>query len=72
MMDLAAALTNLQHGRTVGDVQIAVAKKMLDVQRADGAVALQLLQAAGKTADSAGDALVAAATGLGGQIDAYG
>ena len=71
-MELAVALTNLQQARTIGDVQIAVAKKMLDVQRADGAAALQLLEAAGETSGDAGDALVAAATGLGGQLDTYG
>ena len=50
---------------------MAVAKKMLDMQQFQGDAAVKLIQAASKSMNGAGDALVAAATGLGGQIDTY-
>lgn len=52
-------------------VQISVARKILDMQQLQGDAAVKLIQAAGQTAGNAGDALVAAATGLGGQVDTY-
>jgi hypothetical protein len=70
-MDLTAAVSNLQASKTIGQVQIAVAKKILDSQRQQGAAALQLLQAATGGVNQAGDQLVAAATGLGGSLDTY-
>jgi len=62
----------MQIAKTTGEIQIAVAKKIMDAQRSDGNVALQLLDSASKAAGDAGDALTAAATGLGGQLDTYG
>lgn len=71
-MDLTAAITNLQQARTASEVQTRMARKILDMQELQGAAVVKLLEAAGKTAGHAGDALVAAATGLGSEIDAYG
>jgi hypothetical protein len=42
------------------------------MERMQGAAAIQLLQSASAGAGKAGDAMVAAATGLGGAIDTYG
>lgn len=52
-------------------IQARVARKMLDMQEFQGAAAIKLIEAAGKTSAYAGDALLAAATGLGGEIDMY-
>jgi len=70
-MDLVAGLSNLQQASTLGQIQIAVAKKILEVQQQSGSSALQLIEAAGAGVAKAGDQVVAAATGLGGQIDQY-
>ena len=70
-MDLISAVTGMDQASTLGSVQMAVAKKILDVQGMQGDAAVKLIQAASKSMNSAGDALVAAATGLGGQIDTY-
>jgi hypothetical protein len=71
-MDLTSALSGLQQSKTLGEVQIQVAKKALDAQRSQGAAAIQLIQAATGAANGPGDELVAAATGLGGTVDTYG
>jgi hypothetical protein len=68
-MDLTTAAVNFQQGKTLAAVQISVARKVMDMQEMQGAAMVKLIEAAGKTA---GDALVAAATGLGGGIDTYG
>ncbi len=69
------ALTNsiiaMKHGQAVSQVQFAVARKIMDQQQLQGAAAVKLIEAASKGA-SAGDALVAAATGLGGELDTLG
>ena len=70
-MDLTGAISNLQSNKTMGQIQIAVAKKVFDTQRQQGDAALKLLQAATTGVTQAGDQLVAAATGLGGAIDTY-
>jgi hypothetical protein len=70
-MDLVSAVSGLQQAKVIGQVQMAVAKKVMDMQRMQGGAALQLLQAASDGAQSAGDQLVAAATGLGGSLDVY-
>ena len=49
-----------------------MARKILDQQEQQGAAVVQLIEAAAKTGASAGDKLVAAATGLGGNLDTYG
>jgi hypothetical protein len=68
-MDLVSAFSGLQQAKVFSQVQYAVAGKILDQQRSDGAAAVQLIQAATSGANQAGDQLVAAATGLGGSLD---
>lgn len=70
-MDLVSAITNLDQASAIGSVQMAVAKKILDMQQIQGDAAVKLIQAADQSVNGAGDALIAAATGLGGQIDTY-
>jgi hypothetical protein len=70
-MDLVSAITSMDQASTIGSVQMAVARKILDMQTFQGDAAVKLIQAASKSMNTAGDALVAAATGLGGQIDTY-
>ena len=57
---------------TIAKVQFAVARKVLDMQQFQGDAAVKLVQAASAGINQSGDALVAAATGMGGQIDVYG
>lgn len=72
-MDLTAAgVSSYQQAQTMGQVQVSVAKKALDVQRMEGAAAIQLIQAASRGGSGPGDPLTAAASGLGGQIDVAG
>ena len=68
-MDIVSAAVNLQAASSVSKVQIAVASKILQSQKQDGAAALQLIQAAFSNVSKAGDALTAQATGLGGALD---
>ena len=71
-MDLVGAFSNMQQMQTISQVQIAVAGKVMDMQRMQGAAAIKLLNAASEGMNKAGDQLVAAATGLGGNVDVYG
>jgi hypothetical protein len=71
-MDLAGAISNFDQAKLFSQVQIAVAKKMLDSQKFQGGAAIKLIEAAGKTASSGADELATAATGLGAEIDTYG
>lgn len=71
MDTLTAGIVGFQQATLDSKVQYAVARKMLDNQQFQGAAAIKLIEAAGKTANSAGDSLVAAATGLGGEVDTY-
>lgn len=71
-MDLVSAITGLDQSQAIASVQIAVAKKILDIDRSQGNAAVQLIQSADQAVTKSGDALVAAATGLGGNIDTYG
>lgn len=70
-MDLVSAIVGLDQAQAMSSVQIAVARKMLDVDRSQGNAAVQLIQSADNEVNGAGDALVAAATGLGGSLDTY-
>jgi hypothetical protein len=70
-MDLVNAAVGLQQARLASQVNVAVAKKVMDTQRMEGAAAIQLVQSASKGVGQAGDQLVAAATGLGGALDTY-
>jgi hypothetical protein len=69
MDDLTSGIVNFQQAALMSKVQFAVARKMLDSQQVQGAAVIKLIEAAGRGANQAGDQLVAAATGLGGQID---
>ena len=71
-MDLVTAFTGMKQAQLASQVQYAVAAKTMDMERMQGAAAIQLLQSASAGASKAGDAMVAAATGLGGAIDTYG
>jgi len=70
-MDLTNAISGLQQAKTMADVQMKVARKMLDNQEMEGAAAIKLINAAGNVGNRSGDALIAAATGLGGSLDTY-
>lgn len=69
-MDVINGMLGLQQANVMSQVQLGVARKILDQQEMQGAAAIQLIQAAGKV--GAGDPMVAAATGLGGNVDTYG
>jgi hypothetical protein len=71
-MDLTTALTDFQQSKVMAGVQTRVARKMLDMQEFQGAAVLKLIEAAGASAAKAGDVMVAAATGLGCEIDVRG
>ena len=71
-MDLVSGVVNLRMAETMGAVQMRVARKILDAQEMQGAAAVRLIEAATAGVSQAGDALVAAATGLGGNVDTYG
>ena len=68
-MDLVSTFTGMQQAKLASQVQYAVAGKVLDQQRSEGAAAVQLIEAATSGANRGGDQLVAAATGLGGTLD---
>ena len=70
-MDLTSSIVGMKQAQVMGQVQMSVAKKMLDMQEMQGAAAVKLIEAAGKVGQSAGDSLAAAATGLGGELDTY-
>lgn len=70
-MDLISSVSGLQQADLMSKIQFAVARKVLDSQATQGEAAIQLIQAASQSAGQAGDALAAAATGLGGQLDTY-
>ncbi len=61
----------MKQAQVMGQVQMRVAKKVMDMQKMQGAAAVQLIKAAGQVATAAGDSLVAVATGLGGALDTY-
>lgn len=70
-MDLASRITSFKQSEMAGKVQFAVARKILDNQQLQGAAAVKLIESAARTSAQAGDALVAAATGLGGKLDTF-
>ena len=69
-MDLINSAVAMKQSGLMSQVQMSVARKILDHQEMQGAAAIQLIEAASKI--GSGDAMVAAATGLGGQLDTYG
>lgn len=68
---LVNAAVGIKQAETMSRVQVAVAKKMMDADKMNGAAALKLLESASQGVVKAGDALAASATGLGGEIDTY-
>jgi hypothetical protein len=70
--DLTSGIIAFQQANLASKVQFAVAKKVLQNQQYQGNAAVKLIEAAGRSAQQGGDALVAAATGLGGGLDTYG
>jgi hypothetical protein len=72
MDSLTSGIVGLQQASLMSKIQVSVAKRVLDHQKMQGAAAVQLIEAASKGVAQAGDALVAAATGLGSQMDVYG
>jgi hypothetical protein len=71
-MDLVGGIIALKQAEMASRVQVAVARKILQNDRLAGAAAVRLIEAASAGAASAGDSLVAAATGLGARLDTYG
>lgn len=71
-MDLVGSICDMKQAQVMGQVQMGIAKKMLDVDKMQGAAMVKMIESAGNSASKAGDALVAAETGLGGSIDTYG
>jgi len=70
-MDLTSALSGLQQSQVLGAVQIKVARMVLDNEQSQGAAAVQLIQAAESGVNNASDSVIAASTGLGGQVDTH-
>ena len=68
-MDLVGAISSLQMSKTLGEVQLRVAKKILDSQQLGGSAAVKLIDAATQGVSKASDALAAQATGLGNLLD---
>ena len=68
-MDLVNAISSLQMSTILGQVQLRVARKILDDQQLEGSAAVKLIEAASAGVNRAGDAL---ATGVGGLLDATG
>ena len=68
-MDLVGAISNLQIAKTFSEVQLKVARKLLDNQQLQGSAAVELIQAAGNGGSQAGDAVATQAAGLGGLLD---
>lgn len=69
-MDVINGMLGLQQANVMSQVQLGVARKILDQQEMQGAAAIKMIQAAGNV--GAGDPMVAAATGMGGAVDTYG
>ena len=69
--DLTAGIINFQQATLASNVQYAVARKLLDSQQIQGAAMVKLIDAANIGVNKSADQLVAAATGLGGEVDTY-
>ena len=68
-MDLVSSALQFKQASTMAKVQYAVAGKVLDQQRQNGAAVVNLINAANIGVNRAGDAMAVAATGLGGTLD---
>ena len=69
MDPIVSGVINFQQATQMSSVQYAVARKMMDNQEMQGAAMIKLINAAANGPAQAGDALVAVATGLGGELD---
>jgi hypothetical protein len=69
MDSLITGAINLQQAATFAKIDYAVARKVLDMQDQEGSAAVELVNAASNGVNQAANQLVAAATGLGSQID---
>ena len=67
-MDLTTAIIGMQQSKLVGEVQIRVARIILDTEQDQGNAAVKLIEAASSGINSSADAVSAATAGLGGQI----
>ena len=63
-MDLVNAISSLQTSSILGQVQLRVARKILDNQQLEGSTAVKLIEAASAGVNRAGDALTASVGGL--------
>ena len=70
-LGLVNSVVQMKQAQNLSKVQVAVAKKVMDVDKMNGAAAIELLDAATHNTSLAGDALAASATGLGGNVDVY-
>ena len=71
-MDLTNAAVGMKQAQTSAAIQTAVARKVMQSERANGDAAVQLIRAATEGVMQKSDALMSAATGLGGGIDVTG
>jgi hypothetical protein len=71
MDPLISSVVGLKQAEVASKIQFAVAQKIMQNDRMQGAAVMKLLDAATKGVNQAGDQLVAAATGLGATIDTY-
>lgn len=68
---MISSVVGLKQAEVASKIQFAVAQKIMQNDRMQGAAVMKLLDAATKGVNQAGDQLVAAATGLGSTIDTY-
>jgi len=71
-MDLTNAIVGLQQAQVTSQIQIAVAGKILDMERTNGADATELLDSAEQGFSRSADTLATLASGLGGNLDVQG
>jgi hypothetical protein len=71
-MNLTNAIVGLQQAQLTSQIQIAVAKKILDVEQTNGGDATELLDSAEQGFSRSADALATLATKLGGNLDVTG
>ncbi len=69
---MASSISGIKQAETISKVQIAVARKVLDNQQQQGDAAVKLIDAATSGFGKSANALSAAATGLGGNLDVTG
>ena len=68
-MDPITSIVDGQQAALMSQIQYAVAGKVLQNEKMSGAAAVQLIQAAGNSADTATSDLLAGANGIGASVD---